>query len=986
LAFAVSAQGGPRSADGTARSRGKVDSARQLTGPVNNLQATVAGDPESTTEFVIRPVTSHPAGAYNLEPDGCYDNGDIAGSALTLPGGPCRVFLNMFIRNWDGNMSGAPRLRGFQAKFDAMSLMSGAGCDLTYAFIPCANTPQCATITGANGTGESGALCNAQVPGGCNYAWRNNSAGRTDGYAAFDPFSCGTNTWDIGFFPDGPLYFGASDPDQPGLGIFCTLPWGGTDVYFGSMAVDAAACAAGTYTLAFRGAGTETIATDPNNDLIGIAALIPATITIPTGSCCFGIGGPAPGCTDGLTQGECNALAPVAQWDEGGVCLNPPTDDGCCACLVAADCNDGDACTNDSCSNCICSNAPKPSWTAGECCDALSGAECTPTQAGVCDDAACSLPVDQYGRAGRGVCENTLRPADDPCKGDGDDNPCTFDDVCDGLSAGGCAGTDVNSSNIACTTDADCVTATGLSAPTCVSGFCNCSLVPDLTIDIGESGKEDPNCFDIGAKVTATVHVAAATAPVNGGQFRIEYDTNCLSYNSAVGVAPYTDDVYGPIVDDVNGVIFYVVGVGFGVPNGPAGNADMIELSFDKVGNGCNSCDICFGDVNPQHTYLVDSSGQRIGVNPICSKAIFTNNELTVHGPGFERKKVNTDCDEEGAVVTWDTPDVDATCGPATLTCTGESNTGENEDDLAMNGGQFDAGIHNICCTASTDYCDNSAETCWTVEVNEQVGIDVTIALSPTAQGKPADDLTRCIKFTLYTSSLQPPYSFESNVTFGGDGDFVGKSEDAIKIPTIGQWGCISAWDQLHTLRSCYTFDPHGGDCVNGRLQAWFEGDPAFCVGGICGNWLIGGNLDGWKKDVDGSNPSLFAIDVLDYGTFVSQWGEDYGSGDTPCGTAGPNADINGDGVSNMLDFNFIQQNFLTTAKICCGEELPADGITPITEISVRELREMGLGDLAAGDVNGDGLLNVDDMNAFGQGARPDNKGVRGVRKGAGSR
>ena len=59
----------------------------------------------------------------------------------------------------------------------------------------------------------------------------------------------------------------------------------------------------------------------------------------------------------------------------------------------------------------------------------------------------------------------------------------------------------------------------------------------------------------------------------------------------------------------------------------------------------------------------------------------------------------------------------------------------------------------------------------------------------------------------------------------------------------------------------------------------------------------------------------------------------------------------------------------------------------PLTEISVDELRQMGLGDLAVADLNGDGLVNAEDMDAFMQGARPtktsnDRKGGKGLRSG----
>jgi hypothetical protein len=277
--------------------------------------------------------------------------------------------------------------------------------------------------------------------------------------------------------------------------------------------------------------------------------------------------------------------------------------------------------------------------------------------------------------------------------------------------------------------------------------------------------------------------------------------------------------------------------------------------------------------------------------------------------------------------------------------------------------------------TSCVDLDDNGKpDGCWTVTVNDETSLDILVGLSPTSQSKPGDNLTRCISFTLYSNCIQEPLTFSDDVTFGGLFQFVGKSKGKIKIPGSGQFDCITAQDKLHTLRACYTFGED--DCEGGQLNASFSGDPR-----LGGNWLIGGNLDGWKKDIEGANPSLDVIDILDWGTFASQYLTDYGSGDTPCGTtglghgdlAGPNADINGDGTVDLDDYAFISSNFLVNSKQCCCGPQAASAIA-VTEISVAQLRADGLGELAAGDLNSDGLLNLADMAAFDQGVRPTTK------------
>jgi hypothetical protein len=174
-----------------------------------------------------------------------------------------------------------------------------------------------------------------------------------------------------------------------------------------------------------------------------------------------------------------------------------------------------------------------------------------------------------------------------------------------------------------------------------------------------------------------------------------------------------------------------------------------------------------------------------------------------------------------------------------------------------------------------------------------------------------------------------------------------------LKIPSAGQWVCITAKDQLHSLRAGATLA-----CVDGIYEAVFKGDPFFG-----GNWLTQGNLDGWKKD----NPLAGhdVIDILDFGQFMAGYSEQIDP-NTLCAdvhTAG-HVDVNGDGIVDGLDYSFITENFLAHSKNACCPDAAATA-TGLTSVTVRELRQMGMGDLAVADLNSDGVVDSADMAAF---------------------
>lgn len=1031
MALAVSVQASPRAGERD-KSGGKSGSTRLVTGPSAHINDAIAGG--ATAVITIQPVApkTFPASA---------TNGSIAAQTQTLATTPARVWIELQATGWAPDILKTCQITisgDDVADMDGGGYMgSNSGCGGDGGNIsparqacggtcstdgrPCIANGECRFCTGGTNAGN---VCTAtgDCPGGTCPApagiscvdphdiCRTNMSGLdpvpVNACALGEPARC--VRWDGVSSPGN--YFPAGLFCEPGYQDKCDSEWIGTGIaftpavdissinyryggaadpgaeppdfapsYVGTLVLDVPANAKGTYQI--DSDETQTFLQNPENppdNDIPVAAINSAFIVVGCGSCCFGVGGAAPGCVDAVSASQCAALAPVAIYNLGGTCVNPPTDDGCCACLANADCNDGDACTTDICNSCVCSNPPKASWDQGtECCDSATGVETTLGCADQCEAASCSLPGN-HGSAG---CNPRTGQSCD------DENPCTYADTCAG-GAGSCAGSDANA--VACVDSADCAAATGVGYP-CIDGFCNCTLTPDLDIEIIDLG--GPNCFEDGEKVTANIVIGASSSPVNGGQFLIGWDTSCLDFVSIAGVAPYTNTVYGPVVNETAGTVFIAVGVEFGAGNGDNGGT-IATMSFIKRGS-CNSCQICPLNNNPMNTYLTDNEGQRITVAANCSKAIYDESDMVLTTPG--NIKTNVDCgDSPTAVESWPAPSATDECGNAQVFCRGEHESGLQYDSATVNGGgEFPIGASSFCCYAVSDgpcgttvgcppdtTCvdadsNGKPDGCWTVTVNDETSLDITVGLAPSSQSKPGDNLTRCIKFTLFSNCVQEPLVFSDNVTFGGLFEFVGKSTGKIKIPGSGQWDCITAQDQLHTLRSCYTFGPN--DCAGGQLNAAFSGDPR-----LGGNWLIGGNLDGWKKDDPNSNPSLDTIDILDFGTFVMQYLAQYGDTDTPCGTAGPNADINGDGMVDLEDYAFVSSNFLVNSKQCCCGPQTASAIA-ITEISVAQLRADGNGDLAAGDLNGDGLLNLADMAAFDQGVRPTKKtqGKGGSRTGS---
>jgi hypothetical protein len=694
---------------------------------------------------------------------------------------------------------------------------------------------------------------------------------------------------------------------------------------------------------------------DGDNNAIPLVGVVNAYVVCAIGQCCDLSVQPFVCLADDGSMDQCTLMGGV--WTPGKTCLDD------CGCLTDAQCKDGDACTIDDCNvDSVCVNTPI-TLGATECCnwvpvnenaDILGLGVITDNNDGnPCTDDVCTKATQDCAVAPQcGVADNPPVPdgTEIPCD---DDNMCTYDDVivCTGGVGALCAGKNVNL--VPCTTSDDCLAETGVAFD-CVGGFCLCVLQPPLTFE-----KVDPplnNCYEAGDKVEVDVFVGASASMIIAAQMSAYWDPTCLEFVSMSPGPDYPYEIMEILGVDGPGSIFYAVGVDPFLPVGTFGNVALAHMTFNKIGV-CNSCILCFGGENPYDTFLSDDDGQYVGVVPECSKPILDQDELSLDVP--DDVVVNVDCDRVTAIVTWDAPTADSDCDGATLVCHGEYPNGAPIPlPKVMGGGEFPLGVSTFCCDATSVLCADTLHDCWTVTVLDQTTLDITLQLSPIIVGA---DFIRCIDFELFANCIEEPVDFEANLSFGGMWEYVGHYTDTVKVPDIGQWYCVTARDQLHTLRSTAFLD-----CVDGVYEAVFKGDPFWG-----GNWLVGGNLDGYKKE--NPNASHNVIDILDFGQFVAHY-LDVVDPNTPCTAAGPHADINGDGVVNALDFAFVMMNFLASSKDACCPDAAAKVYTGRTEVSVRELRQMGLGELSVGDLNKDGLLNMDDMSAFMAGQVPASK------------
>lgn len=454
-------------------------------------------------------------------------------------------------------------------------------------------------------------------------------------------------------------------------------------------------------------------------------------------------------------------------------------------------------------------------------------------------------------------------------------------------------------------------------------------------------------CLGVG-ETQLIVEVNAQNLVTNnvGGQFFLEYDNALLDFVSIVpGDAPFTREVYID-VDEPAGEIDYAVGV----PDGDGGTilpGTMARITFDVLGEFCDVAGLVSfrpGAVPPSR--LTDALGNDLGAATLDLVAVTADTTPPSVTPPADLT-VNADAGLCTALVATGTASAIDSCSAVTLTAERDDNPGLTLAD------PFPVGTTSITWTA-TDECGNSASAVQLVTVEPENTVDVVVELQATVAAGPFE---RCISFELDPVGAGPLVEVSGTFTFVG-----GVATGSVEVP-CGQYECITARDELHTLRRT---DNDDFGIAGAVYTAAFDsaGDD---------DTLPGGNLNGDSF-----------VDILDFGVFIAQFGTSVGA-DTPCGAPGPHADVTGDGFVGTGDFTFVQINFLGVDELRCdgsltppavgglaravGAAIPTRG--PIRSISVERLKRLGLGHLGRADLNGDGTVDEADVASFALGTRP---------------
>jgi hypothetical protein len=326
----------------------------------------------------------------------------------------------------------------------------------------------------------------------------------------------------------------------------------------------------------------------------------------------------------------------------------------------------------------------------------------------------------------------------------------------------------------------------------------------------------------------------------------------------------------------------------------------MARLVFSVIGGSCDGSgtEVGFFAAGPLQTAFTDGLGNVI-VPALAGSAGFVVDDGV---PVLSNVPADVSVRPEAGEGTFAM--VSLTAPTATDGCSPVTQTATRSDGQALSAA-YGVGTTTVTWRA-VDPCGNEAVDFTSVTVEPFNTLDLSVSL---AGGGFAPSLNRDLQLSVQGAGGTQARSVSALFSTGT------ASVSLTDLP-IDAYGCITVEDTARSLRRRVNVTDGG---------ATWTATASLVLGDIIDDEVI---------------------DVLDWGAYV---------------VSNPNADLDGDGVITAADGQFILDNFGVQGDGVCGS--PLDGPPTAREsVSVAELVQMGLPELAGADLNGDGWLDLRDM------------------------
>jgi len=420
-------------------------------------------------------------------------------------------------------------------------------------------------------------------------------------------------------------------------------------------------------------------------------------------------------------------------------------------------------------------------------------------------------------------------------------------------------------------------------------------------------------CFAVGQDIVYDVFVDMPPFTVAAGQFSVQYDRDVLSFVAVEpGDPPYTS-IPLSIVNQAAGTVFWLSSVPSGA-TGTSASSRMARLRFRALQNDCDDdAQVAFDPLDQPIVVAAGSGASAMLplVNPLPVVIDGTAPTFVGVPPSLTiAADAGTAC--QGTRVLTP-PTATDSCSAATVTWT-------RSDGATTLSAPWPCGTTTVTWLA-VDACgrQSTATTSTTVTATNLVNVTVSYAGSGYAAS-----MTRCIDIQIGSQLIRQLMTFAH-----------GTATATIEVP-FAVYGCATIDDSLHSVVS------RVGVSIDGtRYRISASGADALRNG-----------------DLDNDN----VINVVDWAIYVVRDGMSMPV-NTDCSTTGFHPDFNGSGTVTAADGAFITSNLLFVGSTPCGTSgLQAP---PLTRITVDELAAIIGPDAVLADLNGDGVVDVGDMERW---------------------